>query len=82
MNNTKQQLAHNHPHIRLTDNKVYFTPWESRANMLVKARELYEAARIFDVVESRDLVAVKLHVGELGNPNYVGPAFVRQILER
>lgn len=60
---------------------VFFTPWDPYANMLTKTRRLYEAANIFDVVEKGDLVAVKLHMGELGNPNYVRPFFVKQIID-
>jgi uncharacterized Fe-S center protein len=60
---------------------VFFTPWKPFENMLTRARELYQAAHLFDVVEKGDLVAVKLHMGELGNPNYIRPFFVKQIVD-
>lgn len=60
---------------------VFFTPWESFTNTLALTRKLYEAAELFSVVEKGDLVAVKLHVGELGNPNYVRPYLVKQVLD-
>ncbi len=55
---------------------VYFTPWSQTANMLQKTEDLSEQAGMFDVVDKGDKVAIKLHVGELGNPNYVRPFFV------
>src|SRR3989304_2722668 len=47
-----------------------------------EANRLYDAAGTFDCVEKGDLVAVKLHVGELGNPYYVQPFFVHDIVRR
>jgi uncharacterized Fe-S center protein len=47
-----------------------------------EANRLYDAAGTFDCVRKGDLVAVKLHVGELGNPYYVQPFFVHDIVRR
>ncbi len=33
------------------------------------------------VVEKRDLVAIKLHFGEMGNTAFIRPVFLRQIVE-
>lgn len=60
---------------------VYFTPWNNSDNMRVKAGELYREAGILDVIEPGDRVAVKLHIGELGNPNYIRPFFAKQIVD-
>jgi len=60
---------------------VYFTKWDPDNKMLKKTKKLYEEAKIFDVVEKGSPVAIKLHVGELGNPGYVQPFFVHQIVE-
>lgn len=65
----------------MNGNSVFFTPWETGVNMLGKAEILYLESGILDVVEEGDAVAVKLHVGELGNPNYLRPFFVKQILD-
>lgn len=62
-------------------NAVYFTPWSHTENMLFKTEELCQESGVFDVVEKGDKVAVKLHVGELGNPNYVKPFFVKLIVD-
>ncbi|MCX8153252.1 MAG: DUF362 domain-containing protein [Candidatus Bathyarchaeota archaeon] len=61
---------------------VHFVPWDTSLDMLKEANRLYDEAGIFDCVEKGDLVAVKLHVGELGNPYYVQPFFVHDIVRR
>ena len=45
-----------------------------------EAARLYDAAGTFDCVEKGDLVSVKLHAGELGNPYYVQLFFVHDIV--
>jgi hypothetical protein len=49
---------------------------------LEEANHLYDKAGTFDCIQKGDLVAVKLHVGELGNPYYVQPCFVHDIIRR
>ncbi|MFP4391936.1 MAG: DUF362 domain-containing protein [Desulfohalobiaceae bacterium] len=61
--------------------QVFLTPWKAGGNMLEKTERLYTESGILDVVQKGDAVAIKLHVGELGNPNYVRPFFVKQILD-
>ena len=61
---------------------VYLVPWDTRRNLMQEANRLYDAAGTFDCVQKGDLVAVKLHVGELGNPYYVQPFFVHDIIRR
>jgi uncharacterized Fe-S center protein len=58
---------------------VHFLPWDKSRNLFAEANRLYDEAATFDCIEAGDLVAVKLHVGELGNPNYVQPCFVHEI---
>ena len=60
---------------------VFFAPWDTGKNLLEEASRLYDAAGTYDCVSEGDLVAIKLHVGELGNPYYVPPFFVRAIVE-
>jgi uncharacterized Fe-S center protein len=50
--------------------------------LLEETSHLYDEAGTFDCVQKGDLVAVKLHVGELGNPYYVQPCFVHDIIRR
>jgi uncharacterized protein len=61
---------------------VYLTPWNTKRNLMTDANRLYDAAGTFDCIEKDDLVAIKLHVGELGNPYYVQPFFVHDIIRR
>jgi uncharacterized Fe-S center protein len=61
---------------------VHFVPWNTSNNLLQEAGRLCEAAGTFDNIKKDDLVAIKLHVGELGNPYYVQPVFVHDIVRR
>src|SRR5271157_3739567 len=59
---------------------VHLVPWDPKRNLLEEVNRLYDEAGTFDCVQKGDLVAVKLHVGELGNPYYVQPFFVHEIV--
>jgi uncharacterized Fe-S center protein len=61
---------------------VYLAPWDTNRNLMSEADRLYDAAGTFDCIQKGDLVAVKLHVGELGNPYYVNPFFVHDIVRK
>ncbi len=50
--------------------------WDASRDLMKEANRLYDAAGTFDCVEKGDLIAVKLHVWELGNLYYVQPFFV------
>ena len=57
-------------------------PWDTNRNLLEEANRLYDEAGTFDCVEKGDLVAIKIHIGELGNPYYIQPFFVHEIVRR
>lgn len=61
---------------------VHLVPWDTSRDLLRQAGELYAAAGTLDCVGEGDLVAIKLHVGELGNPYYVRPFFVHDLVRR
>ncbi|MCF8070550.1 MAG: DUF362 domain-containing protein [Desulfobacterales bacterium] len=63
--------------------KVYFSDLRAtyKKNFLKKLREIITAAGLDNILEKRDLVAVKLHFGEKGNTAYVRPVFVRDVVE-
>ncbi len=61
---------------------VHLVPWDTSYNLLDMAERLYEAAGTLDCVSKGDLVAIKLHVGEMGNPYYIQPFFVHQIVKK
>ena len=65
-------------------NKVYLmnlrtTPKE---NLYQKLDRLLDAVGFSDVFSARDLVALKLHFGELGNAAFIRPVFLRRIAEK
>lgn len=61
---------------------VHLVPWDTSRNLLEETNRLYEKAGTFDCIEKDDLVAIKLHVGELGNPYYIQPVFVHDIIRK
>jgi uncharacterized protein len=61
---------------------VHFVAWDTTKNLMEEANRLYDAAETFDCISKGDLVAVKVHVGELGNPYYIQPFFVHDIIRR
>lgn len=61
---------------------VHLLPWNTSFDLLTEANRLYDQAGTFDCIEKNDLVAIKLHVGELGNPYYVQPFFIHEIVRR
>jgi uncharacterized protein len=62
---------------------VYFTDLSAsyKENLIAKLGRLMQAAGLRDVIASRDLVAVKLHFGELGNTAYIRPVFLRKVVD-
>lgn len=61
---------------------VHLVEWNTNRDLMKEANRLYDAAGTFNCVVKGDLVAVKLHVGELGNLYYVQPFFVHDIIRR
>ncbi|UCE54657.1 MAG: DUF362 domain-containing protein [Desulfobacterales bacterium] len=62
---------------------VYFIDLRAKYkdNFVGKLGKLLETAGLADVIKKRDLVAVKLHFGELGNTAFIRPVFLRKIVE-
>lgn len=63
--------------------KVYFMDAQAKPGrpLPAKVSRLLQAAGLADMVAPRDRVAVKVHWGELGNPNYLRPIYCRQAVE-
>ncbi len=61
---------------------VHLVSWNTNRNLLEETNRLYDEAGTFNCIQKGDLVAVKLHVGELGNPYYVQPCFVHDVIRR
>jgi len=64
--------------------KVYFTDLRTTPsrNVLDKVVDLMNRTKIDSRIKGNDLVAVKVHFGELGNTAYLRPIFLRSIVKR
>jgi uncharacterized Fe-S center protein len=63
--------------------KVYFCDLKAKwkENLVDKLGRLMREAGLPDVVDNRDLTAVKIHFGEKGNTAFIRPVFVRKVVE-
>jgi len=50
-------------------------------NFLKKINRLLEAAGIFEITGKKNLTAIKLHFGELGNTAFIRPVYLREIVK-
>jgi uncharacterized Fe-S center protein len=65
--------------------KVYFSDFRSRnskENKISKIKKLFKATEFENILNKKDLTAIKLHFGEKGNDSYINPVFVRQIVDQ
>jgi uncharacterized Fe-S center protein len=62
---------------------VYFIDLRAtpKENLVSKIERLVDTAGLSDAIKKRDLVAVKLHFGELGNTAFIRPVFIRRIVD-
>jgi uncharacterized Fe-S center protein len=62
--------------------KVYFIDLRAdiQNTFLSKLQRLLVASGLEDAVNARDLTAVKIHFGELGNTAFIRPVFLRSIV--
>jgi uncharacterized Fe-S center protein len=62
---------------------VYFIDLRAsgKENFLQKIQRLITTTGLPDVVSEKDLVAIKLHFGELGNTAFLRPIFLRSIVQ-
>jgi uncharacterized protein len=63
--------------------KVYFIDLRAtlKENFSAKLVRLVHTAGLADVISERDLVALKVHFGELGNTAFIRPVHLRQIVQ-
>jgi uncharacterized protein len=61
---------------------VHFVTWDASFNMLEQVERLYEKAGTLNCIEKGDIVAIKLHIGELGNPYYIQPMFLHDLVRK
>ena len=62
---------------------VYFIDMRAtmKESFITKIGRLMEAAGITDAITERDLTAVKIHFGELGNAAFIRPIYVRKVVQ-
>ncbi len=62
--------------------KVFFIDFRANVqkNFMVKLQGLLDTAGLGDIVKQRDLAAVKIHFGELGNTAFIRPVYLRAIV--
>ena len=62
---------------------VYFIDFRAtaRESFVEKLGRLVETAELAKTIHARDLVAVKLHFGEMGNTAFISPVLIRKILQ-
>ena len=63
--------------------KVYFIDMRAtiKDNFITKIGRLMDTAGISTVLEKRDLTAVKIHFGEMGNAAFIRPVYIRKVVE-
>jgi uncharacterized Fe-S center protein len=61
--------------------QVLFFKYDGSTNPLAGLRRLITKSQIPDMIPNGEKVAVKLHMGELGNIRYLRPAFARQVVD-
>ena len=63
---------------------VYFIDLRAtfKENLVAKIGRLVETAGLHEAIKERDLVAVKIHFGELGNTAFIRPVFIRKIIDQ
>ncbi len=64
------------------NSKVYFIDLRAtiKDNLIEKLGRLLDTAGLSDCIKERDLVAVKLHFGEMGNTAFIRPVFLQKIV--
>ncbi len=67
----------------MTVPEVYFSSLKSKSTIspLNKIKKLLNKCRISDTFQKDELIAVKVHFGELGNTAFVRPVFLRPVIE-
>ncbi len=63
--------------------KVFFTDFRAtlKESFIARLARLMKEAGMMETFGERDMVAVKLHFGELGNTAYIRPVFIGRVVE-
>jgi len=61
--------------------KVFFFDYATEQDVLSGIESLYTELALLEMIPKGSSVAVKLHMGELGNITYIRPVFVRKVVD-
>ncbi len=61
--------------------EVYFLDYSKEQNVLQALKDLFTKSSLAETILGQGSVAVKLHMGELGNITYLRPIFVRRVVD-
>ena len=61
--------------------EVYFLDYSKNRNILPAMKDLFTKSSLAKTIPRQGSVAVKLHMGELGNITYIRPIFVRRVAD-
>lgn len=61
--------------------KVYFFSYKKRSTPLIGIEQLINKSGFIDMIPENGDVALKLHMGELGNIRYIRPVLVRTVVD-
>lgn len=61
--------------------KVFFFDYSKEGSILSGMKSLCRESAILEMIPKDGSVAIKLHMGELGNTTYIRPVFVRRVVD-
>ena len=65
--------------------EVYFASMRCNSresSLLNKVNRLFKRAGFEEIIDKNDLVAIKLHFGEMGNTGFIRPIYLKQIVDQ
>lgn len=65
------------------ESRVHFIDMRAtiKENFISRIGRLMETAGVSSIIEERDLTAVKIHFGEMGNAAFIRPVYIRKVVE-
>jgi uncharacterized Fe-S center protein len=61
--------------------QVFFFNYKDNKNPLTGLQKLFDRSGFLSMIPEGESVAIKLHMGELGNIRYIRPVFVRKVVD-
>jgi len=61
--------------------QVFFFNYKDNKNPLTGIQKLFDRSGFLSMIPEGESVAIKLHMGELGNIRYIRPVFVRKVVD-